>query len=65
MPSSVIASFSYDNANATLRVIFLSGSVYDYYHVPEAMYHEMKVTGSKGTFLNASIKGNYPFRKIK
>lgn len=65
MPSSVVAHFSYDTEKAVLRVVYVSGSVYDYYHVPESVYKEMKATGSKGTFLNFSIKGKYAFRKIK
>jgi hypothetical protein len=65
MPSSVVANFDYDNAKAILRVFFVSGSVYDYFKVPEAVYEEMKQSGSKGTFLNLRIKGTYRFKKVK
>lgn len=64
MPSSVVASIQYDPATAILRVIFVSGSVYDYKKVPEKVYKEMKAATSKGIFLNKYIKGSYPFRKI-
>jgi hypothetical protein len=65
MPSSVIAKMSYDPASNTLRVIFVSGMIYDYKKVPERVYLAMKNAPSKGTYLNQHIKGTYAFRKIK
>jgi hypothetical protein len=64
MPSSVIAKMSYDPASTTLRVIFVSGMVYEYRNVPESVYQAMKNAPSKGTFLNQHIKGTFDFRKI-
>ena len=64
MPSSVVSSFSYDHASATLRVVFVSGMVYDYLKVPEKVYMAMKASASKGIFLNTKIKGHYSFKKI-
>ena len=65
MPSSVVASFKYDDTKSVLRVFFVSGSVYDYFRVPETIYEEMQQSASKGTFLNLRIKGTYPFKKVK
>lgn len=65
MPSSVIAAMHYDAAKAVLRIIFVSGMVYDYQNVPEEVYLAMKSAFSKGTFLNQHIKGNYRFKKVK
>ena len=65
MPSSVVAAIRYDTNTATLRVIYVSGSVYDYKNVPEKVYKEMKEAFSKGEFLNKQIKANYKFEKIK
>lgn len=65
MPSSVIQAMRYDRTRHTLRVIFVSGMVYDYLNVPETVYEEMKTTGSKGTFLNRRIKNNYPYKKVE
>ena len=65
MPSSVVAAIKYDAVSSTLRVIYVSGSVYDYKNVPEEIYTAMKTSSSKGTFLNDRIKGKYPFEKIK
>jgi uncharacterized Fe-S cluster-containing MiaB family protein len=56
MPSSVVAAIKYDADTSTLRVIYVSGSVYDYKEVPEKVYKEMKEAFSKGEFLNKHIK---------
>lgn len=65
MPSSVIDHMTYDGARHVLRIVYVSGAVYDYLKVPEQIYNEMKAATSKGTFLNTRIKGNYEFRKVK
>ena len=65
MPSSVVARIHYDAGSATLRIIFVSGTVYDYKGVPEEIYREMKASGSKGAYLNQHIKGNYLFEKVR
>ena len=64
MPSSVVAAMQYNAATSTLRIIYVSGDVYDYKNVPEKVYNEMKAYASKGTFLNKRIKPNYDFEKI-
>ena len=65
MPSSVVAAIRYDPGTYTLRVIYVSGSIYDYKDVPEKVYKEMKEAFSKGEFLNKNIKPNYEFEKVK
>ena len=65
MPSSVVAAIRYDAPTLTLRVIYVSGSIYDYKQVPEKVYKEMRTASSKGEFLNKHIKPNYEFEKIK
>jgi hypothetical protein len=65
MPSSVVSAVIYNHASSTMRVIFVSGAIYDYKNVPEIVYHAMKTADSKGTYLNQHIKGNYEFEKIK
>jgi len=64
MPSSVIASIQYDQQTHTLRVVFVSGMVYDYMNVPPEIYTAMKRSGSKGIYLNRHIKGHFEFKKI-
>jgi hypothetical protein len=65
MPSTVITSFAYDAANRRLRVVFVSGLVYDDLEVPEKTYQDMRSSFSKGDFLNKYIKPKYAFEKIK
>ena len=65
MPSSVVAAIRYDVRTSTLRVVYVSGSVYDYRKVPEKVYNEMKKASSKGEFLNKEIKPYYEFEKIR
>jgi len=65
MPSSVVAAIKYDVNTSTLRVIYVSGSVYDYKDVPQKVYNEMKTASSKGEYLNKHIKPKYEFEKIK
>ena len=65
MPSSVVAAIRFDDTTSTLRVIYVSGSVYDYKDVPEKIYKDMRTASSKGEFLNKFIKPNYEFEKIK
>lgn len=65
MPSSVIQSFQYNASRQVLKVIFVSGSIYEYLRVPEETYLKMKASTSKGEFLNRIIKKEYVFRKVK
>lgn len=64
MPSSVIASMSYDAALHVLRIRFVSGLIYNYKEVPEKVFKALKTSASKGAFLNQHIKGKYEFEKI-
>lgn len=65
MPSTVVAHMDYHAAAHVLRIVFVSGMIYDYKEVPEAVYQAMKAATSKGTFLNKYIKGHYAFTKVK
>ena len=64
MPSSVIAAMHYDPGSQVLKVIFVSGMVYEYRNVPAKIYRAMRSSGSKGTYLNKYIKGHYEFERI-
>jgi len=65
MPSTVVSQYVYIPESETLRITFVSGTVYDYKKVPEEVYLEMKAAFSKGTFLNENIKGNFEFEKVE
>ncbi|MEO6632192.1 MAG: KTSC domain-containing protein [Mucilaginibacter sp.] len=65
MPSSVVAAMKYNESEATLRITYTSGKVYDYKNVPPEVFEEMNEADSKGTFLNYQVKGRYKFKKVK
>jgi hypothetical protein len=65
MPSTAINYFSYKPETKVLRVIFVSGTVYEYKTVPGGLFENMQASQSKGKFLNQNIKGKFPFEKIK
>ena len=65
MPSSVIAGIFYDSEKLILRIVYVSGSIYEYLNVPGDVYDQFKTSFSKGTFLNNNIKGNYSYNRIK
>jgi hypothetical protein len=64
MPSTVVSGIHYNANTFTLRIIFLSGMIYDYKNVPEKVYKAMKTASSKGTYLNQHIKGKYDYKKV-
>lgn len=62
--SSNVESVGYDARTNTLYVNFLNGGRYSYSRVPISEYEGLKNASSVGTYLNANIKGTYPFRKL-
>ena len=65
MPSSVIAAINYDVETSTLRIIYVSGSIYDYKNVPEEIYIALKTSRLKGVYLNQYIKDRFTFERVK
>ncbi|NML37208.1 KTSC domain-containing protein [Chitinophaga sp. G-6-1-13] len=63
MPSSVIRAYYYDALHTVLRIVFVSGAVYDYEAVPESIYQAMKAAASKGTYFNQYIKDKFKFSR--
>lgn len=62
--SSNIVSIGYDTDTETLEVEFLSGTIYQYFNVPQNMYDQLNQAGSKGRFLNTYIKKAYPYSRV-
>ena len=61
--SSNIASIGYDPGNMILEIEFLSGSVYQYYDVPQSIYDGLMA--ADGKFLAAYIKkGGYRYARV-
>jgi hypothetical protein len=64
MPSAVVKYYKYNADNHTLTIHYVSGMVYEYLEVPEAVFDELKQSKSKGTYLNKFIKGRFDYRKV-
>lgn len=62
--SSSVASVGYDPNTMTLEVEFSNGAVYQYFDVPETLYHDLMGASSVGTYLNQHIKGSYRYAQV-
>lgn len=62
--SSNIRAIGYNPETQTLEVEFNAGSVYQYTGVPSSEHEAIMNADSKGTYLNANIKGRYPYTKL-
>ncbi len=65
MPSSVIRRFSYDAARRTMRVTFVSGDVYEYFNVPEAVSEDWRAAFSKGQYFAERIRDRYAYELVE
>jgi len=61
MPSSVIRSFDYDEAEHRLDIEFVSGRRYSYLDVPVEEVAALLRTTSKGGFFNRRIRDQYDY----
>lgn len=59
-----IHSIGYDAPSAVLEVTFKNHSTYQYDGVPAEVHAALLSASSHGTYLNARIKGRYPYRRI-
>ena len=62
--SSNVREIGYDSGSQTLEVEFHSGSVYQYYGVPDHLHEQIMQAPSKGVFLNMYIKNSYPYSRV-
>jgi hypothetical protein len=63
--SSNVDSIGYDEETATLVVQFLDGSVYNYYEVPDEVFHDFLLASSKGKFLWREIRDVYEYERVR
>lgn len=63
--SSMIISIGYDAVQAILEVEFKSnGQIWQYYDVPEHIWHEMESAESVGKYFHANIRGVYAESRV-
>ncbi|MEH6663594.1 MAG: KTSC domain-containing protein [Brevundimonas sp.] len=65
MPSSVIRRFHYDEAARRLRIVFVSGDVYEYDGVPPEVIADFRAAPSRGRFFGPNIRDRYVFRRVE
>jgi hypothetical protein len=64
--SSNLRSVGYDPEDEILEIEFHSGSIYQYFNVPEYRYEGLMNASSKGSYFDAYIKkGNHRYRRIR
>lgn len=63
--SSNLASVGYDSGNKILEIEFNSGSIYEYYNVPEYEYQNLMNADSHGKYFIANIRNDYRYSRIK
>lgn len=63
--SSMIESIGYDQSNGTLEVEFKKGgTIWQYYDVPEHVWHEFQGAGSQGQYFLANIRDRFGSSKV-
>ncbi|MFT4907568.1 MAG: hypothetical protein ACI978_001651 [Oleispira sp.] len=61
--SSNISSIGYDESSSTLQVEFSSGTIYEYFDVPEVLFEGLRDADSAGKYLAVNIKGSYRYSR--
>lgn len=59
--SGTVRSIGY--ADGTLEIEFLTGSVYQYFDVPESIHQALLSADSHGGFFNQQIRGHFRYAR--
>ena len=62
--SSAIESAGYMYESYTMRLTFNSGKQYDYTEVPNHVFEGLRLSQSKGKFINKYVLKNYSFKLV-
>lgn len=63
--SSMILSIGYESSTSTLEIEFKNGgAIWQYFSVPESLFHELKSAASIGKFFLANIKNQYSESRV-
>lgn len=62
--SSNIREVGYDPISETMRVVFRSGSVYDYFGVPQNTHDELMSSDSRGSYLSRRVIGVHDHKRV-
>ena len=62
--STAISTAQYEYDNYRLRLTFNNGSNYDYKNVPNHVFEGLRISASKGKFINKYILSSYKFNRV-
>jgi hypothetical protein len=62
--STTLRSAGYDVHSAVLELQFRHGAVYQYFLVPQRVYHDLLTAASKGAYFNQNIRGKYLYQQV-
>jgi len=62
--SSNICSIGYDLSALLLEIEFHSGGIYQYFNVPEKIYHKLMNASSHGRYFSNYIRNKYQTKKV-
>lgn len=63
--SSNLASVGYEPVSQILEVEFNSGTVYQYFDVPQSEYDDLMAADSHGRYFNQNIRDVYRYNRIR
>ena len=64
--STNLSSVRYDTVRGNLDILFLNGSIYRYFSVPERLFNGLLSAQSHGSYLNTYIKNaGYTYQKLR
>jgi hypothetical protein len=62
--SSCVAAAGYEGGSEEVYVEYVDGETYAYAPVPHVIWRAFQAAESKGRFVNAVLKPNFPVRRI-
>jgi hypothetical protein len=63
--SAMLYAIGYDNKTEVLEVVFNSGGIYRYFHVPAHVYRELVEAESKGQYMWTNVFNLYPYVRLR
>jgi hypothetical protein len=65
VPSTLLASVTYDVGESLLELEFCDGAIYRYFAVPEAIHQGLLTADSKGSYFNREIRSRFRHRRLR
>lgn len=60
----MLRAAGYDDVAGILRILFVTGRLYDYLDVPRENWAALQAASSKGRYFNFHIRGQYRYRRL-